>query len=155
MCALGGGGWMDCAGVARAKLAALRLAHRQFRIGTSSERRADFQAYKREQGERLLRFACFEVVRAQQAATPWREWPLPWRNPEPCSLAEFRHTHDEDCEFQEFLQWVADRQLAACHDMAHRAGMLIGLFTDLAVGIHPHGADAWMQQRAVLADVSV
>jgi 4-alpha-glucanotransferase len=146
---------IDYAGVARAKLAALHLAHRQFRAGASSERRADFQAYKREQGERLLRFACFEVLRTQQAATPWRQWPAPWRNPEPVRLAEFRQAHDEECEFQEFLQWVADRQLAACRDAARRSGMLVGLFTDLAVGIHPDGADAWMQQRAVLADVSV
>jgi 4-alpha-glucanotransferase len=146
---------IDYVGVARAKLAALRLAHRQFRAGASSERRANFQAYKREQGERLLRFACFEVLRAQQGATPWREWPAPWRNPEPARLAEFRQAQDEDCEFHEFLQWVADRQFAACRDAARRSGMLVGLFTDLAVGIHPDGADAWMQQHAVLADVSV
>jgi 4-alpha-glucanotransferase len=146
---------IDHPGVACAKLAALRLAHRRSRTVTSGERRADFQAYKREQGERLLRFACFEVLRAQQRATPWRQWPAPWRNPELRRLAEFRHAHDEDCEFQEFLQWVADRQLAACCDAAHRSGMLIGLFTDLAVAIHPDGADAWMQQRAVLANASV
>lgn len=146
---------IDYPKVARAKLAALRLAHRQFCTTASSERRADFQAYRREQGERLLRFACFEVLRAQQAAKSWREWPMPWRNPELRHLAEFRQAHDEDCEFQEFLQWVADRQLAACRDAARRSGMAVGLFRDLAVGMHPDGAEAWMQQRAVLADVSV
>src|SRR5882757_3251269 len=33
--------------------------------------------------------------------------------------------------------------------------MPIGLYIDLAVGIDPHGADAWSQQDAVLADVSI
>ena len=33
--------------------------------------------------------------------------------------------------------------------------MAVGLYIDLAVGIDPHGADAWSQQDAVLADVSV
>ncbi len=36
-----------------------------------------------------------------------------------------------------------------------RAGMSIGLYVDLAVGIDRHGADAWSQQQAVLADVSM
>ena len=50
-------------------------------------------------------------------------------------LEEFRRAHDEDCEFHEFVQWTADRQLAGCVAAARRHGMPIGLYTDLAVGI--------------------
>jgi 4-alpha-glucanotransferase len=145
---------IDYAGVARAKLAALRFAHRNFRAAASAERRADFETYRREQGGQLLRFACFEVLRRQHAAKPWTEWPAPWREPDRNQLAAFRQTHDEDCEFQEFMQWVAHRQLAACRDTARRNRMPIGLYMDIAVGMHPHSADAWMQQDVVLHDVS-
>jgi 4-alpha-glucanotransferase len=145
---------IDYAGVARAKLAALRLAHRSFRAAASAERRADFETYRREQGDMLLCFACFEVLSRHHAAKPWTEWPAPWREPDRDQLAAFRQTHDEDCEFQEFMQWVADRQLAACRDTARRNGMPTGLYMDIAVGIHAHGADAWMQQDVVLRDIS-
>jgi 4-alpha-glucanotransferase len=145
---------IDYAGVARAKVAALRLAHRNFRAAAGAERRADFETYRREQGDMLLCFACFEVLRRRHSAKPWTEWPAPWREPDRDQLAAFRQTHDEDCEFQEFMQWVADRQLAACRDTARRNGMPIGLYMDIAVGMHPHGAGAWMQQDVVLRDVS-
>jgi 4-alpha-glucanotransferase len=145
---------IDYAGVARAKVAALRLAHRNFRAAATAERRADFESYQRERGDMLLRFGCFEVLRRHHAAKPWTEWPAPWREPDRDELAAFRRTHDEDCEFQEFMQWVADRQLAACRDTARRDGMPIGLYMDIAIGMHPHGADAWMQQDVVLHDVS-
>src|SRR5258708_39253699 len=102
----------------------------------------------------LLCFACFEVLSRHHAAKPWTEWPAPWRDPARDQLAAFRQTRDEDCEFQEFMQWVADRQLAACRDTARRNGMPTGLYMDIAVGIHAHGADAWMQQDVVLRDIS-
>jgi 4-alpha-glucanotransferase len=141
--------------VAKAKLAGLRLAHHAFRTSASAARRADFESYRKEQGEALLRFACFEVLCRQFAPEPWFKWPEPWCRPERAQLEEFAATHSEDCEFQEFLQWTADRQLAECAAAARRLGMPIGLYTDLAVGIDRCGADAWSRQDAVLAGVSV
>jgi 4-alpha-glucanotransferase len=64
-------------------------------------------------------------------------------------------TERTGCEFHEFLQWVADHQMAACQEIAQRCGMPVGLYVDVAVGMHPHGADAWSRQTSVLADVCV
>jgi 4-alpha-glucanotransferase len=141
--------------VATVKLAGLRLAYEGFRAGATAERRADFEAYREEQGEALLRFACFEALRQKHAPKPWMEWPAPWRSPDRAQLEDFRRAHREACEFHEFVQWVADRQLQACKDEANRLGMPIGLYVDLAVGINPDGADAWSRQDAIMAGVSV
>jgi len=149
------GDLIDYEGVARAKLHALQLAYEQFARSAGNERRSDFQAYRIEQDEALLRFACFEVLRQIHASKPWREWPEPWRSPDRAALEEFRRQHLGACEFQEFMQWIADRQLAACVRTARKAGMPIGLYTDLAVGIDPAGADAWSRQDAIVASVCV
>ncbi|HEX3441848.1 MAG TPA: 4-alpha-glucanotransferase [Pseudolabrys sp.] len=141
--------------VARVKLAGLRLAYDGFRVGVAAERRADFEAFREEQGEALLRFACFEALRQKYAPKPWMEWPAPWRSPDRAQLEDFRRAHHDLCEFHEFVQWVADRQLQACKDEANRLGMPIGLYVDLAVGINPDGADAWSRQDAIMAGVSV
>ncbi len=146
---------VDYTRVARAKLSALRLAHQHFRSSASAERRADFTAYRQEHGDMLLRFAAFECLRQHHAPKPWPLWPAAWRHPDGDSLLAFRLQHEADCELHEFMQWVADRQLAACQAAARRHGMPIGLYTDLAVGIDPHGAGGWIQQDVVLADVSV
>ena len=146
---------IDYAGVARAKLDGLRLAYEHFETSAREDRRADFERYRQEQGERLLGFSCFEVLRARFVGKPWPEWPEPWRHPASADLRQLRETGRAICEFHEFLQWIADRQLVACKGIAHRCGMPVGLYIDVAVGIHPHGADAWSQQESVLADVSV
>ncbi len=51
--------------------------------------------------------------------------------------------HAEAVEFHQWLQWLLDRQLAAVQRSAVAAGMSLGVVHDLAVGVHPGGADAW------------
>lgn len=143
------------ADVARVKLAALRLTYDRFRVASSAQRRAEFEAFRQEQGDAFLRFVCFEVLRQRHAATPWPQWPHPWRHPEIGALHDFRRAHRDACEFHEFMQWVAASQLRACRDEAQAHGLSIGLYVDIAVGIDPYGADAWSDQDVMLADVSV
>ena len=57
--------------------------------------------------------------------------------------------------FHEFLQWVADRSLAAAQRRARDAGMRIGLVGDLAVGMDPAGSHAWSRQRDILLGVAI
>ena len=147
--------FLDYAAVAALKLEGLKRAHKAFRSKASAERRADFDAFRAEQGEALLRFACFEVLRAQHSPEVWPNWPEPWRRPDSAALRDYRARHDVACGFVEFCQWIADRQLAACQEAARALGMKIGLYTDLAVGIDRHGADAWSDQEAVVVDLSV
>ncbi|MGZ5803680.1 MAG: 4-alpha-glucanotransferase [Rhizomicrobium sp.] len=153
--ALRTGDLIDYAGVARAKLDGLLLAYEHFVTSAGADRRADFERYRQEQGERLTSFSSFEVLRARFAPKPWPEWPEPWRHPARANLKELRQAPRASCEFHEFVQWIADRQLQVCKKTAHRCGMPVGLYVDVAVGIHPHGADAWSQQDSVLADVLV
>ena len=141
--------------VGRLKLDGLRTAYDAFRKSASAARREDFKAFRREQGERLLRFAAFEVLRLKHAPEPWPRWPQPWRSPDTETLLKFRNENEGACAFQEFMQWTADRQLRACQDAARRHGMAIGLYSDLAVGIDPHGADAWSEQAAIVTAVSI
>jgi 4-alpha-glucanotransferase len=70
-------------------------------------------------------------------------------------LRRFRADNEDASAFQEFMQWTADRQLRECQDAARRHGMPIGLYCDLAVGIDPHGADAWSEQDAIVSDAAI
>lgn len=145
---------VDYSGAAAAKMKALRRAYDAFSDGGTPARRAAFQAFRAAQGEALLRFACFEVLR-QRHDKPWPQWPAPWRTPARADLERFRKDNLAACELQEFIQWTADGQLAECQAAAKARGMSVGLYIDVAVGIDPHGADAWAQQDAVVTAVSV
>ena len=60
-----------------------------------------------------------------------------------------------EIEFVEFVQWIADRQLQACRDLAVRLGMKVGLYLDVAVGVQSDGFDAWNEQAAISRHLAV
>jgi 4-alpha-glucanotransferase len=143
---------VDYPWVTKLKLAALRAAYDRMRGGSPPR---DFDHFRGERGDSLRRFACFEVLRARYAPSRWWEWPAPWSHPTDRDIAELYRSEPEQCGFIEFLQWVADRQLAQCSRQAAQSGLPIGLYLDLAVGVEPSGADAWSNQRAVMSALSI
>ena len=145
---------VDYAGVARAKLSALRLAYRAFRHGHQSDRQRDFEDFRMRRGAGLVRFAAFETLR-QRFNSVWWEWPPEWRRPDEGALSALRATEGEEVGFHEFVQWNADRQLCECQQIAHARRLPIGLYIDLAVGVDPAGADAWGQQETIFRGLSV
>jgi 4-alpha-glucanotransferase len=139
--------------VSKLKRAALRTAYdRMTREGASQP---DFVRFRDERGESLRRFACFEVLRARHSPSSWLEWPAPWSHPSDRDIAALYRSELQHCGFVEFMQWIADRQLAQCSREAARSGLPIGLYLDLAVGVEPSGADAWSNQRAVMSALSI
>lgn len=146
---------VDYAAVAGLKWRALRSAFAVFKAGRKSERRRDFEKFRAERGPLLSRFACFEVLR-HKFKGPWWEWPAEWRQPDEAKCASLREGPDAaEIEFVEFVQWTADRQLAACKDLAARIGMKVGLYLDVAVGVQCDGFDAWNEQGAISRYLSV
>ena len=69
---------VDYERVAAAKMRALRLSFDAFRQGGRAERHESFDRFRHAQGDRLLRFACFEVLRRRHPG-PWWNWPAEWR----------------------------------------------------------------------------
>jgi 4-alpha-glucanotransferase len=145
---------VDYGAVARAKIAALRAAYAAFPAAASEERRQDLASFREESGAALARFASFEVLR-RRYRRPWWEWPERWRAPDDAALARLRQAAATEIGFYEFVQWQAERQLAACHAEASRRRLPLGLYADVAVGVDPAGADAWTHQTVMLREVSV
>ncbi|AUC98777.1 4-alpha-glucanotransferase [Bradyrhizobium sp. SK17] len=147
---------VDYVGVAALKWPALRAAFAAFKANPGLGRWQDFEAYRKEQGVLLSRFACFEVMR-HKFGTPWWEWPDEWRLPNDTACAKLRRARDTaaEVEFVEFVQWTADRQLGACQALAHKLGMRVGLYLDVAVGVQSDGFDAWNEQIAISRHLGV
>jgi 4-alpha-glucanotransferase len=140
---------VDYIGVAELKWRALRLAFETFKTDPNGARRQDFEKFRAERAPLLSRFACFEVLR-HKFDKPWWEWPEQWRRPDDIKFAGLRAGTDAgEIEFVEFVQWIADRQLQSCRDLAARRGMKVGLYLDVAVGVQAGGFDAWNEQVAI------
>lgn len=106
-----------------------------------------FDAFIADQGEGLVAFAQWcaqaEIDRDTLAADDKHRIVVPVEQQE------------ELARFYMWLQFVADRQRAAAQAKAVQAGMRIGIMTDLAVGVHPDGADATTLRKVLVPDASV
>ena len=141
---------VDYAAVAALKRPVLEALFRRLQAAEpGSYLAADFAAFCREGGEALTRFAVFEALHehftAALGAFSWHDWPAAMRDPVSPAIGEFARAHAERVEFFRFLQWQADRQLAAAAAAGRKAGLSIGLYRDLAVGANPDGAEAWAE----------
>ncbi|MBT2397285.1 4-alpha-glucanotransferase [Streptomyces sp. ISL-100] len=118
-------------------------------------RRAAYCDFLAEQGTALEDHATWCAL-AEVYGPDWHAWPAELRD-DPHSAAVERARNDlcDRVDLHCWLAWLTDSQLAAAQHTAREAGMPVGIVHDLAVGVHPGGADAWAQQSAYARGMSV
>jgi 4-alpha-glucanotransferase len=129
-----------------AKRQALEIIHQ---AGLAGSRLESYRAFRRRQGRDLEDWAAWCAL-AERHGPDWRSWPPEARDP-----AALASRAGPGAEFHAWLQWLADEQLAAAQQAALDAGMDTGIITDVAVGAHPGGADAWAHQDLLVGGLSV
>ena len=142
---------LDRDAVWAAKVAALRTVFHQPR---SSRRERAFAAFCEREGQDLLDFSTWCVL-AEKHGPSWSKWPTELQDPRSPAVDELRDQLGDLVEFHRWLQWIVDEQLATVQRQAKEAGMSIGIIHDLAVGVHPEGADAWGLADALARRVTV
>jgi len=134
-----------------AKRTALELVFRQSR---REARQRSFDAYRAREGAGLRDFATWCAF-ADHFGLPAAAWPDDVRTARAPGVEALRTELADRVAFHEWLQWCLDEQLTAAQRAAVGAGMSIGVMHDLAVGVHPGGADPWTLSDALAHGVSV
>jgi 4-alpha-glucanotransferase len=106
-----------------------------------------FGAFIADGGDVLQRYATYCVI-AERYGPDWRQWPSDYRHPSSYSARQVVTVQHGRVRFHQWLQWLIDRQLSV-------AGEGVDLMQDLAIGVDPGGADAWMWQDVLAADITV
>ncbi|MFF0778755.1 4-alpha-glucanotransferase [Streptomyces sp. NPDC003720] len=117
-------------------------------------RQAAYDAFRTEEGQALEDHATWYAL-AEAHGSDWHLWPAGLRDPRSAETAHARAELADRVDFHSRLAWLTDGQLRAAQRTALEAGMTVGIIHDLAVGVHPHGADAWAQQDHFAAGMSV
>ena len=142
---------LDRDGCWAAKEAALRMI---FRVPRTHRRTREFEQFCTQEGQGLVDYAtwCALVI---EHGLPWQEWPTELQDPASEAVRTERERLAGEVEFQSWLQWIAQRQLADAQRELRSAGMGVGVVADLAVGVHPAGADAWALGDVLATQISV
>jgi 4-alpha-glucanotransferase len=145
------------------KREALARCHEAFRrlavSDPASPRVEAFCRWREGQGQALEDFAVFSAVREHLGrergyGSPWQEWPEELRSPRSEGVSRFRSERAEAVEFQAYLQWLAREQLGWAGQAACNGRMAVGLYLDMALGVDPTGADAWIYQDVLARGAS-
>jgi 4-alpha-glucanotransferase len=106
-----------------------------------------FDRYHDEMAPALDGFATWMAL-AESNAGAWAEWPAGLRHPSSPDVKRFVADNERRVRFHAWVQWLIDEQL-------RRAGEKIGVVNDLAIGVEPNGADAWLWQDELATGTSV
>ncbi|GAA2272056.1 4-alpha-glucanotransferase [Streptomyces hawaiiensis] len=117
-------------------------------------RRAAYCDFLAGQGQALEDHATWCAL-AEVHGSDWHRWPTGLRDPRSAETAQARNGLMDRVDFWSRLAWLTDTQLTAAQRAGREAGMPVGIVHDLAVGVHPGGADAWAQQEYFAAGMSV
>jgi 4-alpha-glucanotransferase len=140
---------LDRDAVWAAKRPALELLYER-----ASRRPEAYQAFLAREGAALTSFATWCAL-AEEFGADWRRWPSPLHDAGGAAVAAEQERLARRVGFHRWLQWLLDEQLGAAQRAARAAGMPIGVVHDLAVGVHPGGADAWTHQRLFAPGMTV
>ncbi|MFD8525177.1 4-alpha-glucanotransferase [Streptomyces capillispiralis] len=144
------GALIDRDAVWEAKREALELAHR---VPLGPGRGAAYRDFLTAQGRALEDHATWYAL-AEVHGPDWHRWPAALRDPRSPETARARRELADRVDFHSRLVWLTDAQLTDAQRAARDAGMPVGIVHDLAVGVHPGGADAWAQQEYFAAGMS-
>lgn len=125
----------------RVKMHALWLI---FKAGRSEERQKAFDDYKSTSAEGLEAYATWCLCYDKWGAPNGEEgnWERKFNRNSP-EIANLRKQYPDTLDFYRWLEWIAAEQLSSAQQAAKDAGMHIGIMSDMAVGVHPSGADVW------------
>ena len=164
--------YVDYVGVFALKQQALELAFAYFQDSQDAQtqaRREAFAAFVQEGGKDLYGHAVFEVLdrhfqshSAQSQQAPQREEDMGWlawaddyQHIDSPAVQVFIGEHQAEIDYCLWLQWLTEEQLAQTQILCQAAGMSIGLYGDLAVGVARGGSDTWTQREAFCLNASV
>lgn len=114
----------------------------------------DFEAWRGEQGAALEEFATHQAL-SEVHGGYWGSWPLAYQDPKSPQVQSFARERRQRVRFHAWAQWLAESQLSDSQRRARAAGMGFGLYLDLAVGTHPHGAETWAERGLFAQGVSL
>lgn len=157
---------VDYLGVARLKAAALQQLWEAFRAREGHPDRPqgrwgqEFAAFLSQEGDLIKCFGTFLALndfwrRQGQPYRRWQQWPRAYQDPWSPAVFAFAQQHEEEILCHCFAQWLSVRQLEQTVARARQAGLPLGLYLDLAVGVDPGGFDTWAHQGLFAMDVSV
>lgn len=142
--------YVDYTGVMKLKMEVLQIIFENSReiFDKRSRRGKAFKNFCEEGGEALKQMAVYDAIMSilkeeEREFWGWPVWPSELQKYDNAAVKAWVEQHPDDVEFFEYLQFLADEQLAAADKVAKDRGMAVGIYRDLAVGVSCGSEEIW------------
>lgn len=143
--------YVDYTRVTELKMAALNCLFDEYYntyLRKNTKQNRQFKAFIKAGGESLEMQATYDAMQEHlkangEAAWGWPVFPDNWRDFHNKAVGRFAKQHKNRVLFYMFLQWQAAEQLEKANQVAVTAGMPVGIYRDLAVGVSEGSAEIW------------
>ncbi|MBN2247008.1 MAG: 4-alpha-glucanotransferase, partial [Candidatus Aminicenantes bacterium] len=132
------------------KIKILKRSFDRFRANSHKELLKEFNAFKESNKDWLEPFSIFMAIKAEYGNGPWNEWPEEFRKRDEKTLNAFIKTHKETIEFQNYLQFIFDKQWQDLRTYAHQKG--IRIIGDIPIFVAYDSADVWANKGLFYLD---
>lgn len=154
--------FVDYSGVMQLKLPVMKSLYQWFTEQKANNKAlaTAFEQFKTDGGASLQQLALYDALHAylyQQDSMHWGwpNWPQEYRDLQSDAVQAFAVKHQAELDFYCYLQFIAQQQLAQAQQVARDAGMLLGLYRDLAVGVSEASTEIWSNPDLYCRDASV
>lgn len=154
---------VDYTGVHMVKHQVLTIIYTYFcehHLKNNSKRARAFRHFQHKGGTALQQQGLFDTLQEhfyQQDPNlwGWPVWPEPFRYHKNPEVNKFAQTKSKRIEYFQYLQWLADTQLALVGQRAYELNLGIGLYQDIAVGTDIGGCEVWSQPELYGLEIKV
>ncbi len=135
-------------------LSALHETFTELHLANDTPRASAYRAYVTREDPQLTQFATYMAI-SEQEGPDARVWPEPLRHSGSDAVEQVRAECAERVDYHRWLQFELDRQIGLASLDATKAGLAVGIYTDLAVGSAPSGSDVWANPKLFLHCASI
>ena len=157
--------FVDYAGVMKAKISVLKQIYNDYPLlehTDKDERAKDFAEFIKEGGDSLNQIAVYNALQASYYAEGKEAWGWPselwdekYKSYHSRAVKKWAEEHISEVNFYKYLQFLAAEQLEDAHAAAKDAGMAVGIYRDLAVGVSEGSAEIWSNAEIYCPKASV
>lgn len=124
-----------------------------------TERGRALEEFCRAGGRDLRNMAVYQTLAEAFAAKGilggFHSWGGKYAHPDNQEVADFTDRHADRVGYFMYQQWIADEQFKAASRACEEAGLSIGLYQDLAVGVACESTETWSSQNLFPQEISV
>ncbi len=141
---------VDYSPVVELKSRWLALAWERFKSGTAREFRDDLEHFRIANSSWLDDYALFMAIKQAHGGSSWHDWPDAIRLRSPAALQDARLELADAIGYQQFVQFLFDRQWQSLKRYANGKG--VKLIGDIPIFVAGDSVDVWANPRLFLLD---